>query len=70
MSRLDPHPAARPETPFAVTCRTHGLVYLTHAEYLAQLDDVGGLWRCPLDGTVAEWNDANYEARIESWPRA
>lgn len=54
-------------TPYAVHCRLHGLVYLSQAEYDRQMDDPNSLWKCPC-GRLAEWDDDNYEARIDAWP--
>lgn len=64
--------AAAP-TPWAVTCPEHGRVYLTEAEYRAQLGRVGAPWRCPVEvvepppigicGEEAEFDDENWEAR-------
>jgi hypothetical protein len=33
-------------TPWAVICPKHGRVYLTHDEYVDQLDQADDLWRC------------------------
>ena len=52
----------RKQTPWAVVCREHGQVFLTDKEYDAQMDDPDALWKCPLCGRQAEWDDDNYEA--------
>jgi hypothetical protein len=47
--------------PYAVSCREHGLVYLTEAEYDAQMDDPDEEWRCPHCGRKSEWSDENFD---------
>ena len=59
----------RPRTPYAIFCIGleqqlgcgHGLVYLTDAEYDAELNAADDGWHCPLCGTRAEWSDSNYD---------
>jgi len=56
----------RDRTPWAVHCfgddgPGHGLVYLTTNEYDNQMIRVNSLWKCPLCGIRAEWDDDNYE---------
>jgi hypothetical protein len=52
----------RKQTPWAVICREHRQVFLTDAEYDAQMDNPDAVWKCPLCGHNAEWDDDNYEA--------
>ena len=59
--------ASTTPTPFAVRCAEHGLVYLTEAEYRVQMDNPDDCWRCPTCRQVANWDDDNYEDRIESY---
>lgn len=44
-------------TNYAVICEVHGLQFLKHREYMAQLALPNQKWRCPLCGRVAEWDD-------------
>lgn len=48
-------------TPYMVHCLKHGEVYLTIEEYDRQMMAADGLWTCPIDLTLATWDDANYE---------
>jgi len=71
--------SAKP-TPWAVICRIHGRVYLTHHEYTHQMRKPYRLWTCPRGGTFwtppcppAEWDDETEEAAMEQamaedWP--
>lgn len=52
------------ETAWAVTCREHGTVYLTEAEYDFQLEDPDRGWSCPRCGKSAEWDDDNFEKHM------
>lgn len=52
----------RKQTPWAVICREHGQVFLTDEEYDSQMDAPDSVWKCPLCGRSAEWDDENYEA--------
>lgn len=49
------------ETPFAVNCREHHLVFLTYVEYYCQMNDADSEWRCPRCNSTAIWDDDNYE---------
>lgn len=45
-------------TPYAVLCRVRcGRVFLTAAQYAAQMDRPNSLWLCPTCGQDAEWDD-------------
>ena len=64
-------------TPYAVFCPEHGRVYLTEAEYDAQMDRPDSGWMCPEEcgppnvgicGAISEFDDATYEAATD--PRA
>jgi hypothetical protein len=57
-------------TPYAVTCRTHGRVFLTFEEYMAQMSAPHSLWACPDCGDTAYWDDDNYERHMEELERA
>jgi hypothetical protein len=52
------------ETPYAVNCREHQLVFLTHVEYDCQMNDADDEWRCPRCRSTAVWDDDNYELFI------
>lgn len=73
MSEKDGRISTTP-TPWAVNCRQHGLVYLTEAEYIRQMEDSDSLWKCPDCHEPAEWDDATYEAAMTpeameaAWP--
>lgn len=59
------------ETPYAVHCPIHGVVYLTEEEYLRQLDQPDLVWSCPrmstsihaigLCGEPSDFQDGIYE---------
>ena len=53
-------------TPWALRCAVDGRVYLTSAGYDAQMLAAGDVWRCPLCGAAATFDDDNYERRAES----
>lgn len=61
MQTVSVHP-----TPYAVLCRVHGRVFLTHDEYQRQMQRAGDVWRCPLNhcGRAAEWDDDNYDRHV------
>jgi hypothetical protein len=50
------------KTPFAVLCDDHGQRFLTHEQYLRQLNRPDSLWACPACGESAHWDDDEYEA--------
>lgn len=52
-------------TPYAVLCDDHGQRFLTHEQYLRQLNRPDSLWACPRCGESAHWDDDEYEAAIE-----
>lgn len=58
------------ETPWAVYCYNGcngaGLVFLSEAEYTAQMMRPDSLWRCPQCGGEASWSDSNYEKHMEA----
>ena len=47
-------------TPYRTHCSSHGALFLSHKEYIRQLDAPNAPWRCPL-GCSAEWDDSWYE---------
>ena len=47
--------------PYRVFCVRHGPQFLSHEEYIRQLDAPNDVWRCP-HGCVAEWDDTWYES--------
>jgi hypothetical protein len=49
------------KTPWAVLCPTHGQVFLAEDQYFNQLDAMDHLWVCPICGSVAGWDDENYD---------
>lgn len=49
-------------TPYAVLCNDHGQQFLTHEQYLRQLNRSDSLWACPRCGESAHWDDDEYEA--------
>lgn len=53
-------------TPWAVSCFNCGQVFLTRAEYLAQMSNPDALWKCTICGEHACFDDDNYEACMES----
>ncbi len=59
----------RPQTPWRVICPRHFRVYLTCEEYNAQMASPNTLWKCPLCGLTAEWDDANYERACDEAER-
>ena len=56
----------RQETPWAVTCDEHGLVFLTQEEYSKQMKVPSKTWRCPICREEAIWDDENYEKHLEN----
>jgi hypothetical protein len=52
-------------TPWAVTCREHGLVYMVRELYMDQLFAVNSKWVCPICFREASWSDENYDAHCE-----
>ena len=63
---VDKH--GRLRTPWAVHCveiddssLSHGLVYLTEAEYVHQMNNPDALWKCPICRYSASWDNDNYE---------
>jgi hypothetical protein len=57
--------ATQTETHWAVLCPRHGRVFLTRAEYNAQMAAAHLGWICPLDGLPAPWDDENYDKHSE-----
>lgn len=57
-------------TPWAVTCPTHGQVFLSREEYNRQLVRIDDCWTCPECGARADWDDENYEQAIVRGERA
>ncbi len=55
-------------TPWAIICRIHDQVFLTRGEYERQMDDPNALWKCPICGRSAIWDDTNYEAYLNQPP--
>lgn len=55
-----------PETPWAVECNTHGLVFLTEEEYNYQMNRPNSTWYCPISPGLcnAYWSDDNYEKHM------
>jgi hypothetical protein len=51
----------QPDSPYGVICRTCGYQGLTKDQYIAQMSDADSLWRCPICGSIAQWDDARYE---------
>jgi hypothetical protein len=51
----------RAVSPWAVICREHGLVYLTHEEYVLQMMAADSLWVCPICQRFAHWSDETWE---------
>lgn len=58
------------ETGYAVKCQLHGLVHLTHVEYMRQMMNPNDHWVCPviaplvngrLCGMRARWDGDTYE---------
>lgn len=49
------------ETPWAVTCPSHGKVFLDKSEYLKQLNNSNSEWKCPKCNSVSDWDDDHYE---------
>ena len=54
------------KTPWAIHCRTHGQVFLTHDEYGRQMRDMNSLWKCPICGHNSQWDDDNYDLFVET----
>ena len=52
-------------TPWAVICSMHGRMFLTKAQYDAQMNQPDLRWRCPCCGEDANWDDDNYEDGLE-----
>ena len=44
-------------TPWAVYCNSCGLQFLTQKQYTQQLMRADSLWRCPVCGDDAYWDD-------------
>lgn len=55
----------RPTTAWAVLCDSHGRICLSSEEYDAQMNDANSLWKCPIAGCRAEWDDDWHEAMTE-----
>lgn len=51
-------------TPWAVTCPTHGQVFLSREEYSRQLVAIDNPWTCPECEARADWDDENYALHI------
>jgi len=52
-------------TRWAVICPEHTTVYLTHEEYLEQVQRPFDGWECPWCSRDAVWDDDNYDAMDE-----
>jgi hypothetical protein len=51
----------RKPSAWAVFCFEHGLVYLTHNEYVEQMEAADSVWVCPICRRWARWSDENFE---------
>lgn len=45
----------------AVICSNHGIIELTDANYIAQLEAADDLWKCPICGENATFDDESVE---------
>ncbi len=52
-------------TPYAVLCDDHGQQFLTEKEYVHQMRRSNALWRCPICGESAYWDDDEYDATFD-----
>ena len=41
-------------------CNSGNIIYLTKKEYSRQLSQANSVWKCPLCGRDAWWDDDNY----------
>jgi hypothetical protein len=55
------------DTPWAVNCPHHGLVFLSNHGYNKQMNHSNHTWRCPMCGEEAWWDDENYEKYNETY---
>ena len=53
-------------TAYAVICPKHEQIFLTHEEYIRQLEAPDSKWVCPYCNRLAEFDDANYEKAMEA----
>lgn len=57
MTPADQNPGARQ----GIICRDHGHQGISDQEYRRQLDRPDDLWKCPICGQAATWDDDRYE---------
>lgn len=57
-----------PETPWAIRCGSHKLVYLDRRQYDEQMNRANSLWYCPISPGMCEsvyWDNDNFERFVE-----
>jgi len=52
-------------TPYAIICPTHKQVFLTHNEYVRQMEIPSARWKCPICQTISNWDDEPYEEYLD-----
>jgi hypothetical protein len=52
-----------PSSKYGVVCRDHGEQGMQYGEYMDQLSNADALWKCPVCGLDAEFDEGRYESR-------
>ena len=50
-----------PDSPYGIYCEEHGEQGLTKENYTKQMNNPDALWKCPICGMSAWWDDDRYE---------
>jgi rubrerythrin len=50
-----------PESQYAVVCKKHGPQGMDYKAYMEQLSKAGDVWKCPICGDPAMFDEDRYE---------
>lgn len=56
---------SKKNSPWAVICEEHGQMFLSKENYMKQLSNPDALWKCPICGVSASFDDENYAKQTE-----